>query len=499
MAKSKIRKILNEYFNFNGDANLTYCNICNKSFKSFIAGNLKRHIIRCHHVIATNLELIDHQENEPKFNLTTQAFAKAYLKLTTDHGFRLIDSSSFKIIRDPICQALEIVNFDRGYITEKIGEAAQKIRQQICDGIKKMVSLKIDIAKTAQEGCILSINVQFINEANLQILITFEKEIKVLLQKYGINLSQIYSCIIDNGARRIKTIEHKNDPQTVVANDTNPDGSFLEENNLTDFLEDEAEEYMNMVIENLNTNLSSFRCATHTFQLIANGMVIKYISHIKTMDTNYSMKNLHDNRALYQDLEQCDMDEHQWKFVQEFVEAFGSLYNTTQKLEREQLMIGDFMKLWLEWMMTLMSSRLFENDAFRAATFIDPRFNFMRSPFIKDDEKEGAMKFLVNLWKSLQGSKQPQIAMNQGNRSKLDLFMENECGTASILSEIKLEKDFKLKLSELSNQTIIPVDTNILEYWYSKRFEDPELYELSHIVLATPASQLNVEDDSWNS
>ncbi|XP_065313153.1 uncharacterized protein LOC135922653 [Gordionus sp. m RMFG-2023] len=144
-------------------------------------------------------------------------------------------------------------------------------------------------------------------------------------------------------------------------------------------------------------------------------------------------------------------------------------------------------------MMTLMSSRLFENDAFRAATFIDPRFNFMRSPFIKDDEKEGAMKFLVNLWKSLQGSKQPQIAMNQGNRSKLDLFMENECGTASILSEIKLEKDFKLKLSELSNQTIIPVDTNILEYWYSKRFEDPELYELSHIVLATPASQVSVE------
>lgn len=38
-----------------------------------------------------------------------------------------------------------------------------------------------------------------------------------------------------------------------------------------------------------------------------------------------------------------------------------------------------------------------------------------------------------------------------------------------------------------------PLSTNVLQYWFSKRFTHPLLYKLSNIVLGVPASQVSVE------
>ncbi len=38
-----------------------------------------------------------------------------------------------------------------------------------------------------------------------------------------------------------------------------------------------------------------------------------------------------------------------------------------------------------------------------------------------------------------------------------------------------------------------PMDTNLLDYWYSKRFSNPILYKLAMVVHGVPATQVSVE------
>lgn len=38
-----------------------------------------------------------------------------------------------------------------------------------------------------------------------------------------------------------------------------------------------------------------------------------------------------------------------------------------------------------------------------------------------------------------------------------------------------------------------PLNTNVLEYWYERRFSCPLLFQLASIVLGAPASQVSVE------
>lgn len=38
-----------------------------------------------------------------------------------------------------------------------------------------------------------------------------------------------------------------------------------------------------------------------------------------------------------------------------------------------------------------------------------------------------------------------------------------------------------------------PLDTNVIQYWYSKRFSDPTLSKLALIVHALPATQVSAE------
>lgn len=38
-----------------------------------------------------------------------------------------------------------------------------------------------------------------------------------------------------------------------------------------------------------------------------------------------------------------------------------------------------------------------------------------------------------------------------------------------------------------------PLDTDVLDYWYRKRFSHPSLYKLACVVLAVPATQVSVE------
>lgn len=58
----------------------------------------------------------------------------------------------------------------------------------------------------------------------------------------------------------------------------------------------------------------------------------------------------------------------------------------------------------------------------------------------------------------------------------------------------------QLEYNEIFAQELIcayndrkPLNTNVLEYWYERRFSCPLLYKLALIVLGAPASQVSVE------
>lgn len=53
------------------------------------------------------------------------------------------------------------------------------------------------------------------------------------------------------------------------------------------------------------------------------------------------------------------------------------------------------------------------------------------------------------------------------------------------------DNDVWTKICQFNDK--MPLNTNVLEYWYEKRFSHPLLYALARIVLAVPASQVSVE------
>lgn len=65
----------------------------------------------------------------------------------------------------------------------------------------------------------------------------------------------------------------------------------------------------------------------------------------------------------------------------------------------------------------------------------------------------------------------------------LEALLEEEC-----------QVDLKLKLLDLANTKMrLPVNTDIVKYWESRRYEDPQMYELAMIALSASATQVSVE------
>ena len=71
------------------------------------------------------------------------------------------------------------------------------------------------------------------------------------------------------------------------------------------------------------------------------------------------------------------------------------------------------------------------------------------------------------------------------------LKREYNCATASFEQS---RTDLKLKLINLANfKTRLPSSTNIIMYWETQKYNDPELYELATVALSAPVTQVSVE------
>lgn len=110
--------------------------------------------------------------------------------------------------------------------------------------------------------------------------------------------------------------------------------------------------------------------------------------------------------------DQLKVDENLWSFMAGFVIAFKPMYDATIKLQAESLTLGDFYRLWKECEIELedigcdlcqkLKDRMMErekklhNDAFICNLYMDPRFNFLGSLYLSDENKIKARVSILN-------------------------------------------------------------------------------------------------------
>lgn len=99
----------------------------------------------------------------------------------------------------------------------------------------------------------------------------------------------------------------------------------------------------------------------------------------------------------------------EWQFLEDFLNGFKPVFVATKECQEQDIIIGDFLKVWLKCQMKLENEKstniyaaylfeslgkrkemIFGNIAFVAGIYMDPRFNFNGSTFLTEEQKTNA-------------------------------------------------------------------------------------------------------------
>ncbi|XP_053959810.1 uncharacterized protein LOC128864263 [Anastrepha ludens] len=452
------------------------------------------------------------------------------------------DEQYFKKILRPYEEHFKM-KVDSKNIADEVNNLGNKIKQNIAQAVyKKMISLKFDFASRMEQN-ILVVHIQYMADTKLVtstigvIPLHHEhtsnylcEEIINCLTEFNIDTSQVYACVSDNGAN-VKS--HTNSLSDKAGEMYMQPG---EESNSDD-------EYYLEIHSALASGFEATRCFAHTIQLAAQDVletiepqidecrqIIEFLRktqsgfQIPILDCESSwsstfemLKSLHNLKDFIENITDAHVPEIDWHFLDTFLEAFKPLRDRSNKLHSEQYIVGDFYRdlmcceleldelvqkgnfyaqLLVEALKTK-KENIVKNEAFLAALYMDPRFNFLGTPFLPEDKKEIAVKHLLKTYDTIKS-----FATNVDDKSSI-------FPTASTLSTdttdpyLKLERKMSLLIEQrhkpeitmeekLANLCIVerlPFDSNILEYWRSKKHRDLELGKLVDVALAIPTTQ----------
>ncbi|CAK9291319.1 unnamed protein product, partial [Gordionus sp. m RMFG-2023] len=271
-----------------------------------------------------------------------------------------------------------------------------------------------------------------------------KEEIENLSKKYNICLTQIYSITVDNGANMIKTVEMIAEEQLITH---------------IDLSEDAFSEYL---LQNRDNESSQEYNDSSQPNNDYNNIEI-------TQENNSDISNIHDN----------DSSGELWDRIDAYLTILSPVNLCTIKLQEKSCTIGDFFKLWLECKLDLeeinneSSNNLIKCLDYRQKYLFDN--NVFRSYMV-------AREHLMSTWRQIQIFNKPK------DNPALNVYLERESANAPIYQNIEI-LDMNTKINALIYGQKLPSDQNILQYWQSKIFQDPELYALSRVVLAAPCSQ----------
>lgn len=132
------------------------------------------------------------------------------------------------------------------------------------------------------------------------------------------------------------------------------------------------------------------------------------------------------------------------------------------------------------------SQNLFQNEEFRSAVYLDPRFNFNGSALLTEFQKAAAVKHLLKTYEQIQRN-QPHSSPKKDEipavKSKLDLFIELEAAVKS--KESKVED----KLINLQFREKLAITEDVFSYWLKQSDDNNILIPLAKIVLSASSSR----------
>ena len=182
-------------------------------------------------------------------------------------------------------------------------------------------------------------------------------------------------------------------------------------------------------------------------------------------------------------------------------------------------MTGDFLKAWLkceaalkknesEFGPLLLASlqkretQLMENVTFLSAIYLDPRFRNL----LTEQQVSRARIHLTKTWTKLQKMNPPlsnevNVSDAVDESDEFDEFIKEREQSAAVTSSEEravtsksiTHTEFILSLEKYGTEPRLNSRLSVLQFWQQKKFEYPELFKLSEIVLAVPMTQVSVE------
>ncbi|XP_015122339.1 zinc finger BED domain-containing protein 4-like [Diachasma alloeum] len=399
-----------------------------------------------------------------------------------------------------------------------------------------------------------------------------------VLEKYKVDVSNIYSFTSDNGANMVKLGKLLLEDQTEEEIESEDDEDCIEdheEDNSEDLLVDDQplglDESGFCTLDCGNSAiLSNTRCAVHSLQLavddalktekVSKHIISKARATVKalrtpnmkkvllrskpnarkpvldivtrwhsTADMLSSLLELKDfcrkNTKVHKSLELNDKD---WQYIEDYLKSLMPAKIATKSLQADQLTPGSFYGIWIECkletslvgtnlgneLVKAMEKRenvLMDNDALLASVFLDCRFMTLLS----EEHRSRAITKLEQLWRKLEEQVKTSNSLQLTSPVSNNLESGRRAGESTAFSEGFKNDLLRKKLSEsrakqsstapstssirrlLEEFARCPEDldpaADILQYWESKRYAMPQLYQLATIAHAAPATQVSVE------
>lgn len=450
----------------------------------------------------------------------------------------------------------------------------------------RMVSLKIDSCSRGARP-FFAINAQFIDKKALQIrtlkvkeMLTDQSaanvktEIVLTTAEYKVPTGNIYTVTCDNGANMILAshLISEEQEEAVGGDESDEDIPF-------DCRALNEEGWQAGCSDSVSNTCQCLRCAAHTLQLAiehalknckesqavltkvraavnllrsptSRRMLAKEKLSVPTLDNTTRWNTKHSMLVSLQKLK--DFVTHEdyvgpavdvsWDAVAKLIAALEPVKEATIKLQKEQLLLGDFIFVWLSCKeklskegstlaaaifeeMDKMSAEvlyrsgprtgsehwpsLMDHPVILAAVFMDPRI----FTYLSASQVEVAKKHLAGLWEQLEAMNRrgAEEEFHEQDVEDTDRDEDDQSSSSDEEEESEFMKNLKekdarrsrtvpsrvnimTKLEQYYRETkMLKKKSDVLEFWDDRKKTHPELFQLSCVALAVPATQVSVE------
>ncbi|XP_076284711.1 uncharacterized protein LOC143211135 [Lasioglossum baleicum] len=408
----------------------------------------------------------------------------------------------------------------------------------------KLLSLKIDTA-TCMDRSFLGINVQYLDGVkivlntlavkeiyNSHTAVNIQRILKDVLLAYGISVKQIYSITTDNGSNMIKLVRLvENDQEDFECYDIEDNSDSENSNSLSmdelrgtrnneEFqlsLSDDEDTISNERDETIEKyRARSVRCAAHTLQLAVTDVLKdsdiaaiitnarRVCKKLRTPVFKSLLKALQKKKPIIDcptrwhstldmleallELRECcnTSNDHYlhpltWIEIGDIVRSLLPARIATKRLQEEQLLIGDFYKIWSQCIletstiktelaeklvtaMKLREKNLFDNDVFLAGMFLDVRFNIV----LNQEQIVRAKTHLASTWEHKQKlHKECRLSFN--NTPKDCLIDNGESDNENVKYEESVDDEWYEPEEKKRHWDNVSLDTKIKTVTLARR------------------------------